>query len=61
MGLWVRGQGSGPYPLADGLGDHLIGVAIEVAAETDSTITTFAQAWSEAPSPFSMRAGETRP
>ena len=47
MGQWVRGHGSGPYPLADGLQDHLIGLAIEEAARTDSTVTTRAEAWSD--------------
>ena len=51
----------GPLPTGGGLQDHLIGLAIEEAAETDSTITTLAEAWSEAPSPFRLPAGEQHP
>ena len=37
---WVRGTGPPPYPLAEGAHDHLIGLAIEEAAETGRTVTT---------------------
>jgi predicted dehydrogenase len=45
MATWVRGEGPPPYPLADGMQDHLIALAIEQAADTDSTVTTTAEAW----------------
>jgi hypothetical protein len=45
MASWVRGEGPPPYPLADGMQDHLIALAIEQAADTDRTVTTTAEAW----------------
>jgi predicted dehydrogenase len=45
MATWVRGEGPPPYPLADGMQDHLIALAIEQAADTDRTVTTTAEAW----------------
>ncbi|RKR91977.1 putative dehydrogenase [Micromonospora pisi] len=45
MAAWVRGEGQPPYPLADGAQDHLIGLAIEEAADTDRTVTTTTEAW----------------
>jgi predicted dehydrogenase len=46
MAAWVRGDGPPPYPLADGIQDHQIALAIEEAAATDRTVTTSAEAWS---------------
>jgi predicted dehydrogenase len=46
MAAWVRGAGPPPYPLADGLQDHLVALAVEEAAETDTTVSTGRQAWS---------------
>ncbi|WP_305790121.1 Gfo/Idh/MocA family protein [Symbioplanes lichenis] len=37
---WVRGDGPAPYPLAEGAQDHLIGLAIDRAAETGEAVTT---------------------
>ncbi|AGL15985.1 oxidoreductase [Actinoplanes sp. N902-109] len=37
---WVRGTGPPPYPLADGIHDTAVGLAIERAADTGSTVTT---------------------
>ena len=37
---WVRGAGPPPYPLAEGVHDHLIGLAIEEAADTGRTVAT---------------------
>jgi predicted dehydrogenase len=37
---WVRGDGPPPYPLAEGMQDHLIGTAIEEAAATGRTVST---------------------
>jgi predicted dehydrogenase len=42
---WVRGDGPPPYPLADGAQDHLVALAIEESAETDTTVSTSVQAW----------------
>ena len=44
---WVRGEGLEPYPLAEGVQDHQIALAIEEAADTDATVTTSAEAWTE--------------
>jgi hypothetical protein len=41
----VRGEAPPPYPLAAGAHDHLIALAVEESAETDSTVTTGVQAW----------------
>jgi len=45
MGAWVRGEGPPPYPLADGAQDHLVALAVEQSADTDSTVATGVQAW----------------
>jgi predicted dehydrogenase len=45
MAAWVRGEGPPPYPLADGLHDHRIALAIEEAADTDGTVTTGVEEW----------------
>jgi predicted dehydrogenase len=42
---WVRGDGPGPYPLADGAQDHLIALGIDAAADTDTTVTVEAASW----------------
>ena len=42
---WVRGDGPAPYPLAEGAQDHLVGLAIEEAADADRPITTTIEAW----------------
>jgi hypothetical protein len=34
-----------PYPLADGSQDQLVALAIELAADTDRTVTTTTEAW----------------
>jgi predicted dehydrogenase len=44
-GAWARGEGPEPYPLADGLQDHLISVAIGESAETGRDVTTEREAW----------------
>jgi predicted dehydrogenase len=38
MAAWVRGSGPPPYPLAEGLRDQQIALAIEEAADTGATI-----------------------
>lgn len=45
MAAWVRGEGPPPYPLAEGAQDHLIALAVEESAETDTSVTTGVQAW----------------
>ena len=42
---WVHGEGPEPYPLADGIQDHQIALAIEQAADTDAPVTTSTEAW----------------
>jgi predicted dehydrogenase len=45
MAGWVRGAGPPPYPLAEGMQDHLLALAIEEAAGTGQEITTTTEAW----------------
>jgi predicted dehydrogenase len=45
MADWVRGAGPPPYPLADGMQDHLIGLAISEAADTGRRVTTDVERW----------------
>ena len=44
-GAWARGEGPEPYPLADGLQDHLISVAIGESLATGRDVTTTTEAW----------------
>jgi hypothetical protein len=44
-GRWARGEGPEPYPLAEGLQDHLLSVAIGEAAATGRDVTTTTEAW----------------
>jgi hypothetical protein len=43
---WVRGDGPEPYPLAEGVQDQQIALAIEESADSDTTVTTSGEAWS---------------
>jgi predicted dehydrogenase len=43
---WVRGEGPEPYPLAEGMHDQQIALAIEASADRDATVTTTQEAWS---------------
>jgi predicted dehydrogenase len=45
---WVRGETAEPYSLADASQDHLIGLAIDSAAETGKAITTEVAPWADA-------------
>jgi predicted dehydrogenase len=45
MAAWVRDEAPPPYPLADGAHDHLIALAVEESAETDTAVTTGVPAW----------------
>jgi hypothetical protein len=49
MADWVQGDGPEPYPLAEGAQDQQVALAIEEAADTDTTITTSREAWTGAP------------
>jgi predicted dehydrogenase len=44
-GAWARGEGPEPYPLAEGLQDHLISLAIEESLATGRAVTTTVEAW----------------
>ena len=50
--LWARGEGPAPYPLADGLQDHHIGLAFAESAQSGHSVTTSVEEWSSAPSWF---------
>jgi predicted dehydrogenase len=43
---WVRDEGPPPYPLADGCHDHRVALAIEEAADTDTTVRIDEEPWS---------------
>lgn len=45
MAAWLHGDGPEPYPLAEGMQDQQIGLAIEESADTDATVTTSHEAW----------------
>ncbi|QGQ18029.1 gfo/Idh/MocA family oxidoreductase [Cellulomonas sp. JZ18] len=47
-GAWVRGEAPPPYPLADGMQDHLLGIAMQESARTGQPVTTSAEAWADA-------------
>jgi predicted dehydrogenase len=47
MADWVRGEGPEPYPLAEGAQDQQVALAIEESANSDTTITTTRETWSE--------------
>jgi predicted dehydrogenase len=44
-GAWARGDGPEPYPLADGLQDHLLSLAMEESAATGRDVTTSTEGW----------------
>jgi hypothetical protein len=46
MAAWVRGAGPPPYPLAEGMQDQLLALAVEDAAGTGQPVTTTAEPWS---------------
>ena len=45
---WVHGEGPEPYPLAEGMQDHQVALAIEEAADTDTAVTTSPEGWTSA-------------
>ncbi len=44
-GAWARDEGPEPYPLAEGLQDHLISLAIGESLATGRDVTTATEAW----------------
>jgi predicted dehydrogenase len=46
MASWMRGDGPEPYPLAEGAHDQQLALAIEQAADSDTTVTTSREPWS---------------
>ncbi|MEU8820783.1 hypothetical protein [Actinoplanes sp. NPDC048796] len=45
MAAWVRGEGPPPYPLAEGLQDQALALAVEEAAGAGREVVTAAEAW----------------
>ncbi len=45
MAAWVQGHGPAPYPLADGMQDHRIALAVDEAAESGCTVRTSSEPW----------------
>jgi predicted dehydrogenase len=45
VGAWARDEGPEPYPLADGLQDHLISLAILDSVESGGDVRTGVEAW----------------
>jgi predicted dehydrogenase len=46
MADWVHGEAPEPYPLAEGLQDQQVALAIEESADRDATVTTSTEGWS---------------
>lgn len=46
-GAWARGDGPAPYPLAQGMHDHHVGLAMEESAATGTTVRTDEEPWAE--------------
>jgi len=44
-GAWARGEGPEPYPLAEGLQDHRLSLAIEESVATGRVVATGTEAW----------------
>ncbi|GAA5187933.1 hypothetical protein GCM10023322_37410 [Rugosimonospora acidiphila] len=47
-GLWARGEGPAPYPLAEACQDHLISDAIGESLRTGAPVRTGTEAWASA-------------
>jgi predicted dehydrogenase len=45
-GAWARDEGPAPYPLAEGMHDHHVGIAIEEAATSGAPVHTGLEPWS---------------
>lgn len=46
MAAWLHGDGPAPYPLADGMQDHLVALAVEESLQTDRAVSTGVEPWS---------------
>lgn len=47
-GAWARDEGPAPYPLADGMHDHHVGLAIEESAASGEPVRTGGEPWARA-------------
>jgi predicted dehydrogenase len=47
VGAWARDEGPEPYPLAEGLQDHHLSLAILESVETGHDVTTTTEAWAK--------------
>jgi predicted dehydrogenase len=47
-GAWTRGDGDAPYPLAQGMHDHHVGIAMEESVKTGAAVHTGDEPWSAA-------------
>jgi predicted dehydrogenase len=45
-GAWTRGDGPAPYPLAEGMHDHHVGIAMEESVTTGAAVSTGEEPWS---------------
>jgi predicted dehydrogenase len=45
-GAWTRGEGPAPYPLADGMHDHAVGIAMEESLTTGAVVQVGEEPWS---------------
>jgi predicted dehydrogenase len=54
-GAWARGDGPEPYPLADGLQDHLLSVAIQESAASGREVRVSDEAWRRSPAARASR------
>ena len=45
VGAWARGEGPEPYPLAEGLQDHRLSLAIGAALESGDAVQTGVEPW----------------
>ena len=46
-GAWARDEGPAPYPLADACQDHLVSLAVELAADSGEQVMVTAEAWAD--------------
>jgi predicted dehydrogenase len=47
-GAWTRGDGAAPYPLADGMHDHHVGIAMEESLRSGAAVDTGEEPWATA-------------
>ncbi|GAA4267556.1 Gfo/Idh/MocA family protein [Frondihabitans peucedani] len=48
VGAWTRDEGPAPYPLAEGLHDHHVGLALNEAAASGEAVTISEEPWASA-------------